>query len=185
PHRLGSLLNSARARAAGSEDVPLPDALHNWIGRALHLDVKPGFQSATEAQTALEDALIDDSGFAPAPVALETFLSRYGALMLEPPAPQTPAPVAPPPIAIVSPAITTVPTAPVIAPIAPPVAAREANPMPVPASVPPPAPPPVPAPAPPTASRDITELLRDLDPPAPVAPPKVVPPSVLTKRGPA
>jgi hypothetical protein len=102
PHRLGSLLNAARARAAGTEDQPLPDALHNWIGRALHLDVRPGFQSATEAQTALEDALVDDSGFAPAPVALETFLSRYGVQMLEPVAPPAPAPVAPPPIAIVS-----------------------------------------------------------------------------------
>ena len=111
PHRLGSLLNAARARAAGTDDQPLPDALHNWIGRALHLDVRPGFQSATEAQTALEDALVDDSGFAPAPVALETFLSRYGALMLEPVAAPAPAPVTPPPIAIVSPVMAAVPVA--------------------------------------------------------------------------
>jgi hypothetical protein len=177
PHRLGSLLNSARARA-GTDDPPLPDALHNWIGRALHLDVRPGFQSATEAQTALEDALVDDSGFAPAPVALETFLSRYSALMLEPSVPQTPAPVAPPPIAIVSPAITPVQAAapaaaPVAAKVAPPVAPKE----PVPAPVPVPVRPPVP--------RDITELLRDLDPPAPAIPPKVVPPPAQANRRPS
>jgi hypothetical protein len=123
PQRLGTLLNSARARA-GTDDQPLPDALHNWIARALHLDVRPGFQSATEAQIALEDALVDDSGFVPAPIALETFLSRYSAMMLEPAVPQTPAPIAPPPIAIVSPVVAAAapiaPAAPIVpAPVLP------------------------------------------------------------------
>lgn len=104
PYRIAQLLNDARARTADGDDQPLPDALHNWIARALQLDVRQGFQSATEAQVALEDALADDSGFLPAPVALETFLSRYIAVMLEPAAPPPPTPVAPPPIAIVSPA---------------------------------------------------------------------------------
>jgi serine/threonine protein kinase len=44
PHRLGSLLNEARGRTAGADDQPLPDALHNWIARALQLDVRQGFQ---------------------------------------------------------------------------------------------------------------------------------------------
>jgi hypothetical protein len=104
PHRIAPLLNGARARAAGAADAPLPDALHNWIVRALQLDVRQGFQSATEAQLALEDALADESGFVPAPVALETFLSRYSALMLEPALPKTPAAAPPPPIAIATPA---------------------------------------------------------------------------------
>jgi hypothetical protein len=148
PHRISALLSAARARTTGADDEPLPDALHNWIGRALQLDVRQGFQSATEAQVALEDALAEDSGFVPAPVALEAFLSRYSAAMLEPspaPAPPPPAPVAPPPIAIVSPAI--------VSPAAP---ARPAAPK----ADPPPAP------------RDITELLRDFDlPPVPAPAP--------------
>jgi PEGA domain-containing protein len=142
PHRITSLLNAARARTTGADDQPLPDALHNWIARALQLDVRQGFQSATEAQVAFEDALAEDSEFVPAPVALEAFLSRYSAAMLEPspvPAPPPPAPVAPPPIAIVSPAIVS-PAAPAW-PAAPKV-------------------------DPPPAPRDITELLRDFDLPA-------------------
>ena len=63
PQRIGALLNEARARTAGADDQPLPDALHNWIARALQLDVRQGFQSATEAQVALEDALADDTEF--------------------------------------------------------------------------------------------------------------------------
>jgi len=102
PQRIASLLNEAKARTAGASDQPLPDALHNWLARALQLDVRQAFQSATEAQVALEDALADDSEFVAAPVALEAFLQRYSAVMLEPaPAPvQTP----PMPISIVTPA---------------------------------------------------------------------------------
>jgi hypothetical protein len=178
PQRIGSLLNEARARTAGSSDQPLPDALHNWIARALQLDVRQGFQSATEAQVALEDALADDSEFVPAPVALEAFLSRYSAVMLEPAL--APAPVALSPISIVMPA--------------PPSAATVVTPAPVSVVMPAPAPSaapmftPPPAPAPPSAAaaafhqpakspeppkpspRDITELLRDFDLPPVHAP---------------
>ncbi|HMC78588.1 MAG TPA: PEGA domain-containing protein [Vicinamibacterales bacterium] len=122
PHRLGSLLNEARGRTAGAEDQPLPDALHNWIARALQLDVRQGFQSATEAQVALEDALLsEDSSFVAAPIALETFLSRYIAVMLDP------IPAAAP---IAAPAIAIVPSAPM--------APRPPAPVPV-ATMPPPA----------------------------------------------
>src|SRR4051812_33912415 len=91
PHRAGQLLSDARARAAGVADQPLPEALHAWIARALHLDPRQGFANATEAQAALEDALSDDSEFVAAPIALETFLSRYIAVMLDPVAPAAPA----------------------------------------------------------------------------------------------
>ncbi len=146
PQRVAPLLNGARARAAGAADEPLPDALHNWIARALQLDVRQGFQSATEAQRALEDALADDSAFIPAPVALETFLSRYSDLMLEPAVPQTPAFAPPPPIAIVTSA----------APAPPRPAAPQVDAAPI--------APPAPAPQPPKPGpRDITELLGDFD----------------------
>ena len=155
PQRIPSLLNEARARTAGAADQPLPDALHNWLARALQLDVRQAFQSATEAQVALEDALADDSEFVPAPVALEAFLSRYSAVMFEP-APE-PAPAAPSPFAIVSPAPAM--PAPVSVVI----------PAPAPAAFPPPAR----VPEPPKPSpRDITELLRDFDlPPVPASAP--------------
>src|SRR5204863_2485430 len=79
-----ALLAEARARAAGGDDQPLPDELHTWIARALQLDGRQGFTSATDAQVALEDALAEDSEYVAAPVALETFLSRYIAAMLDP-----------------------------------------------------------------------------------------------------
>jgi hypothetical protein len=165
PQRIASLLNEAKARTAGASDQPLPDPLHNWLARALQLDVRQAFQSATEAQVALEDALADDAEFVPAPVALEAFLQRYSAVMLEP----TPAPVqAPPmPIAIVTPA--------------PPAPAPQSviMPPPAPAGFQPPAPAalqqPATAPEPPKpAPRDITELLRDFDLP-PVPAPAIAP----------
>ena len=116
PHRVPQLLASARARSAGGIEQPLPEGLQAWIGRALQLDLRTGFASATEAQIALEDALTEDSGFVAAPVALETFLSRYISALLEPapaPAPPPPpkpaaqAPVAPPPAAPPPPAPRT------------------------------------------------------------------------------
>src|SRR5438874_1124492 len=97
PHRVGALLNEARARSAGGGEQPLPAALQNWIARALQLfEVRQGFATATEAQVALEEALTADSEFVAAPVALETFLSRYIAALLEPPVP-IPAPLPPTP----------------------------------------------------------------------------------------
>ena len=212
PHRIGQLLNDARARSTGAGDQPLPDALHHWIARALQLDPRQGLTSATEAQVALEDALADDAGFVAAPVALETFLSRYIAAMLEPSAiaapsaaqravmPLQPEPVPAPPVVAAEP-IRIAPATPAASPSpAPKPPAAPAPTLPPAASVPldmapvappsthfdsplfaPPVPaaktsdqplvpasrvmdPPAAAPVPP---RDITELLRDFDVPAP------------------
>ena len=106
PLRLSALLDSARARAAGTDDQPCPTRCTSGLparctSRSGRVSSRP-----TEAQIALEDALVDDSGFVPAPIALETFLSRYSALMLEPSMPQAPEPVAPPSIAIVAPIVS-------------------------------------------------------------------------------
>lgn len=131
PHRAGQLLNDARARSVGADDQPLPAALHNWIARALQLDPRQGFTSATEAQLALEDALSEDSEFVAAPVALETFLSRYIAVMLDPVTP----PAAVSPAAVSAPPVTPPAPKPQEPPIvsAPPVAVT-----PPPAAIPPP-----------------------------------------------
>jgi PEGA domain len=124
PHRVSQLLNDARARTAGVEDQPLPEALQNWIARALHLDPRQGFASATEAQSALEDALSDDSGFVAAPVALETFLSRYISVMLDPTPPVSAPRASVEPPAVKAPASTVAPSPSIIrefmdAPVAP------------------------------------------------------------------
>jgi hypothetical protein len=181
PYRIAQLLNDARARTTGADDQPLPDALHNWIARALQLDPRQGFTSATDAQVALEDALADDSGFVAAPVALETFLSRYIAAMLEPSAPLAAAP--PPPVAFVPPVAP--PPAPVLrapaAPIsvAPPVAVAPPAPVVIPARVASPAPnSPVAPPVTPTFAPVVPTPRATAQAPVPPAP---VPAKPVTK----
>src|SRR3954465_10736249 len=68
PHRVSGLLNDARAKSAMGEEQPLPAPLRGWLVRALQLDSRHGFASATEAQASLEDVLTDDSGIVAAPV---------------------------------------------------------------------------------------------------------------------
>lgn len=186
PQALGTLLNSARAQSALGDEQPLPTALRNWIARALQLDGRNSFESAVDAQAALEDALAEDSGFVAAPVALESFLSRYIAALLEPtpepevaqapavavepakrqptqaeahPAPLPRAPV-PPPAVTPPPSVVT----PTIAPAPPVVTLPPAPPAQAGAM---PAPPARPTPTPTPTPRDITELLKDFNLEAP------------------
>ena len=194
PHKVGALLNSARARSAGGEEQALPESLHNWIARTLQLDVRHGFVSATDAQIGLEEALADDTGFVAAPVALETFLSRYIAALLEPAIPTAsvmavapsfePRPAVEAPRAIVEPPKTIVDTP---RPAEPPQSVIAAKPTVEPPKVPVEPPHPIAqtpqfvaaASAPPKPERkidptdtakeprDITELLRDFNIPSP------------------
>ncbi len=100
PHRIPDLLNEARERSALGEEQPLSQPLRTWLERALQVDVRRSFASAPEAMTALEEVVSDDGMYVAAPVALETFLSRYIASLLEPPAPEPAARAElPPPIA--------------------------------------------------------------------------------------
>ena len=103
PHRIPELLNQARERTALGDEQPLSMPLRTWLARALQLDPRRAFASAPEANAALEAVVADASTYVSAPVALETFLSRYTAALLEPaPAAVTqvltppPAPVLPP-----------------------------------------------------------------------------------------
>ncbi len=84
PHKLPALLNEARERSSMGEEQPLSSALRDWLARALQLDTRRAFASAPEALSALEEIVADDTMYVPAPVALETFLSRYIAALLEP-----------------------------------------------------------------------------------------------------
>ena len=85
PHHIPALLNEARERSALGEEQPLSPPLRTWLARALQVDVRRSFASAPEAMAALEELVSDDSMYVAAPVALETFLSRYIASLLEPP----------------------------------------------------------------------------------------------------
>jgi hypothetical protein len=145
PHHIAALLNEAPARIGGSVQ-PLAPGLRSWIARALQLEVRRAFGSTSEAAAALDEALASEPQYVAAPVALETFLSRYAAALLTP-APSTamPPPVAAHPVAVpppqapveVRPVEAAVP-APFAMPPAPPVYAQTPASAPVPSYVMPP-----------------------------------------------
>ncbi|MBA3887366.1 MAG: PEGA domain-containing protein [Acidobacteria bacterium] len=93
PYQVTALLNQAPARLGGATQ-PLSPGLRGWISRALQLEVRRAFASASEAATALEEVLAAEPQYVAAPVALEMFLSRYGTALLEPSAASTRAPAA-------------------------------------------------------------------------------------------
>lgn len=116
PHAIPNLLMHARERSPLGDERPLSNALRNWLGRTLQLDVRRAFASAPEALAALEETLATDASYLPAPVALETFLSQYvGAILDEPPS--MPAPAAP--ALTITPPVMAVPAVPVPVPPAP------------------------------------------------------------------
>ncbi len=103
PHRIGTLLGEARERTPLGDERPLSPPLQAWLARALQLDGRRAFASGPEALAALDDVMAQDSAYVSAPVALETFLSRYAGSLLdpvEPPAPTLAPPFAPPEITI-------------------------------------------------------------------------------------
>jgi serine/threonine protein kinase len=116
PNQLSTLLHEARERTALGDEHPLSTPLRDWLARALQLDPRRGFASAPEALAALEDLISDDSSYVAAPVAFETFLSKYVAAVLEPTAPDlaphTPTLVIPTSHATTAPTIVALPPAP-------------------------------------------------------------------------
>ena len=207
PHKLPALLNDARERTSMGEEQPLSAPLRDWLARSLQLDPRRAFASAPEALSALEEIVADDSMYVPAPVALETFLSRYIAALLEPHAIEEAYPVpvpTPGPARAPRPADHAAPPAPPLVqqhtaapvaptPVAPPAPApareeqyasiyTEVTPTPAPpAAKPAPAAVSQPATAPPVVVQPVTP------PPAPVAaaPAPAVPPPVAKAPAPA
>ncbi len=74
---LPALMASATENSVMGGREPISDALRRWLSRALQLDARGAFESALEAQLALDDVLSGDAGYIAAPVALESFLTRY------------------------------------------------------------------------------------------------------------
>lgn len=104
PRGIADLLNAARERTALGEEQPLSAPMRSWLARALQIDVRRAFASAPEALTALDELTADGSMYVAAPVALETFLSRYAsALLVAPPA--APTVVMPRPVDITQPKV--------------------------------------------------------------------------------
>lgn len=191
PKRLPALLNEARERTALGEEQPLSSLLRDWLSRALQLDSRRAFASAPDALAALEELVADDAMYVAAPVALETFLSRYIAALLEPVGEPASSVVALPPVHPAARAVPAPPAIPAPAPRSEPPAVkvrREEPRAPAPAVTPtsrrtsgadatPASARPVTPQGPVPPARDITELIsaKDLPVPTPRVPPAPAP----------
>ena len=164
PHGLNDLLNGARERTALGDEQPLSAPLRTWLARALQVDVRRAFATAPEALSALEQLGAEGNDYVAAPVALETFLSRYIGVLLTPAAAR-PAPVPAAPV-LVAPIAPVPAAAPVYeAPIAPPPVAAAPVTPPIAAPVAPPAMPAVSAPV--RAEAPAPPAVAQVAPPAP------------------
>jgi hypothetical protein len=125
PRGAADLLNTARERGALGEEQPLSAPLRSWLARALQVDVRRAFASAPEALAAFDEITSDGSMYVAAPVALETFLSRYSSALLVPaqpaPRPAIAEPSSVPPAAGTHAAVVVTPPAPAVAPALSPV----------------------------------------------------------------
>ena len=95
PRALPDLLNTARERTSIGDEQPLSPPLKSWLARALQLDSRRAFASAPEALAALEQLTGEGATYVAAPVALETFLSRYVEAVLQPATASAPAAATP------------------------------------------------------------------------------------------
>jgi hypothetical protein len=137
---LQALLASATENSVMGGREPISDALRRWLSRALQLDTRGAFESALEAQLALDDVLSGDAGYIAAPVALESFLTRYHECALK--MAEWPAIAAKAPAIPVAPAAPFAPAAPVVpqASEAPKPSSLQVGPALAPVKVPPPSP---------------------------------------------
>ncbi|MBI1874389.1 MAG: hypothetical protein HYS05_10965 [Acidobacteria bacterium] len=76
PFKVGDLLASATEYVGPAGRQPISGKLRAWLTRALQLDARWSFGSATEAGRAL-DQLTSVHGYRTAPRAIESFLARY------------------------------------------------------------------------------------------------------------
>src|SRR5919201_3995560 len=101
PTKIGEVVASAWAISARGGFEPLPAGLRAWLMRALQLDVRASFMSASDARAELEK-LIGENDLLAAPITLETFLDQFRAAVTAA-APATPASVVRPPAAAAPP----------------------------------------------------------------------------------
>ena len=77
PARIADVLASAWAVLPRGGFAPLPVELRTWIGRALQLDSRTGFDSASQARTQLKLVLPELGDYSASPATLTAFLARY------------------------------------------------------------------------------------------------------------
>ena len=129
PRGVNDLLNTARERTAMGDETPLSHGLRAWLACALQTDIRRAFASAPEALAALDQLISENPAYVPAPIALETFLSRYIAAVLVP-APPVRQEAAIPRVAPAAPPVAV--TAAPVAPLPQPAAAKPVAPVSVP-----------------------------------------------------
>lgn len=93
PDRVSEIVSRVGAVSASGGLEPLPDAFRAWLSRALQLDARQSFGSATDAREELQRVL-SETGYVPAPAKLQAFLAQYRPLALTPAAPTASAPIA-------------------------------------------------------------------------------------------
>lgn len=118
PEGLGDLVEDAEETSGGIVR-PLSPKFSGWLGRALQVDARTGFQSPQEAQVGFEEMLASERSYVTTPALLETFIARLIELTERKPARRQPEPQAappPPPPAPAPPAapIRVTPPAPVV-----------------------------------------------------------------------
>jgi hypothetical protein len=79
PDGLRGLLDEAVERLTNSTVRPLSAALTTWFERALPLQTRRPFNTALDAQVALEEAIKKERAYAPSSSALKAFLQRFEA----------------------------------------------------------------------------------------------------------
>jgi hypothetical protein len=92
PEELETLLNEAMETSGGIVR-PLSPKFTLWLGRALQLDARTGFQSPQEAQVAFEEMLASERSYVTTPALLDAFIARFKGLResgFEEPAPSEP-----------------------------------------------------------------------------------------------
>jgi hypothetical protein len=107
PQQIPALLETARERSSLGDGRPLSAGLRQWLSRALQLDMRRAFAAAPEAMAALDELLADESSYVAAPVALETFLSKYIEALIDEPPPHRAAVAAPAAPSLAPPAVMT------------------------------------------------------------------------------
>jgi hypothetical protein len=74
----GDLVATATEIGVHGEPTPISAPLKRWLTRALQIEQRSAFDTAAQAQQALEDDVLSgDGGYIAAPIALETFLTHY------------------------------------------------------------------------------------------------------------
>jgi len=107
PGRVAEIAGNVGAVSPNGGLEPLPDAMREWLMRALQLDPVQSFASAVEAREDL-DLVLAEIGYTSSPAAFKAFLAQYHAcdalqpaksFEAVPVAPPAPAPVSVPPSA--------------------------------------------------------------------------------------